>query len=101
MHDEKEAVATFHSHHSTDRNDRADVEDRTDEERMFESLSGNWVGNIEHLEMNLRHPSRTSIRINYTVLYIMPCTVSRLRVRPVPSMDRVLKMLGHVGLSFI
>ena len=59
------------------------------------------LGNIERLEMNLRHPLRTSIRINYTVPYIMLCTVSRLRGGTVPSMDGVLKMLGHVELLHI
>lgn len=51
--------------------------------------------------MNLRHPLRTSMRINYTVLYIMLRTVSRLRGGTVPSMDGVLKMLGHVELLHI
>lgn len=41
------------------------------------------------------------MRINYTMLYIMPRTVPRLRGGTVPSMDRVLKMLGHVELLHI
>jgi len=71
-------------------------------ERRTESARVSWPDRAisSVFEMNLRHLSRTPVRINYSALYIMPCTVSGLRVPAVPAMDGVLKMLGHVG-SFI